>query len=54
MVKLAEHLCEMEKVRGELSRCKPNTPHYRDTAKRYKRLMNEYRQAVAFARGKNG
>lgn len=48
MVKLDEHLREIEKARAELQKCKPGTPHRRDTYKRLRRLRAEYREALGY------
>lgn len=48
MVKLDENKAEIQRVQAELSRCKTKGPHYRDTAKRLRKLKQERAQALKF------
>ena len=50
MVKLDENKAEIQRVQDELSRCKTKGPHYRDTAKRLRKLKQERAQALKFLR----
>lgn len=46
MVKLDENKAEIQRVQAELSRCKTKGPHYKDTAKRLRKLKQERAEAI--------
>jgi len=48
MVKLRENLEEIRRIQAELRRCKEKGPHYRDLARRLRKLRNERAEALNY------
>ena len=46
MIKLEENLEEIQRVKKELSRCTTKGPHYRDMARRLRKLKRERSEAM--------
>lgn len=52
MIKLEDNLEEIRRVRLELSRCKTKGPHYRDLARRLRKLCYERAEALKYLQKK--
>ena len=48
MIGLEDNKAEMARIRLELSRCKTKGPHYRDLAKRLRKLKYERAEAIKY------
>jgi len=48
MIRLDDNLEEIRRIRAELSRCKTKGPHYRDLAKRLRKLNYERAEAIKY------
>lgn len=46
MVRLEENAAEIRRMQKELDKTRTNSPHYRDTAKRLRKLRNERAEAL--------
>ena len=52
MIKLEDNLEEIRRIRAELSRCKTKGPHYRDLARRLRKLRYERAEALKYLQKK--
>lgn len=52
MIKLEDNLEEIRQIRAELSRCKKKGPHYRDLARRLRKLCYERAETLKYLQKK--
>ena len=48
MVRIEENLAEIRKAQDELNRCRTKGPHYRDIARRLRKLKHERAEALRY------